>query len=125
MIPSPVYLYLNRSVDKVTFDFIKIRNADTNADTNCYTLEYRPEVTKSKIASARADVLNFKAHHDLLDYLEDMLDLVLSDSDTHPYVSIDVMIPGFPIVCLKPDIHTRELIIRSVRTWHTATTSRV
>lgn len=105
-------LFLNRSLNKSNFDTISIRYAE-----NCFTAHYRTDVTKETAKSKKPDVLHFETHHDLLDYLEDTVDLVMSDADASPYSSIDLLVPGFPVVCLKPNNHTKTLLICAVRIW--------
>ena len=105
-------LYLNRSSDKSTFDMMSIRHS-----ADGFVVFFWSDVTNNTVKTREPDVLRFATHHDLLDYLEDSLDIVMADTDTQPYASLDTLIPGFPTVCLKPDNHTTTLLIRAMRTW--------
>ena len=103
--------YLNRAQDKIQFDRIVIRK---NQDT--FTVTYLSDVTKDTIATANPSTLILDDHHDVLDYMEDILDLLIQDKDNTPFRSIDVMVAGYPVVALNARMDD-SLILRVLRSW--------
>ncbi len=103
--------YLNRAQDKIQFDRIVIRKSQDK-----FTANYFSDMTKNTLNTVAPFTLSFDNHHDVLDYMEDILDLLIHDWDNTPFHSMDVMIAGYPIVALKPDMDD-SLILRVMRSW--------
>ncbi len=106
-------LFLNKNVDKTDFDRIAVYKKD-----NGFTAYYKANVTMETYEDKTPVVIRLETHHDLLEYLEDMMDLLYFDVDTNPCPSVDLGIAEYPIVALHPRVtSTKDLIIRVVRAW--------
>jgi hypothetical protein len=117
-----INIYLNKNVAKTSFDRILIRSnkncdhADPN-DTNAFTAFFKGDVTNDTVRTKVPDEVSLADSHDVLDYVEDIMDLLMADADNPPYACADVMIPGYPVVALKPNNESKALLIRVLRSW--------
>lgn len=109
-------LFLNRKADKNHYDSITIIKRDGGYDG--YKVIYKNDlgldgetVQKNPITSI------FRTQQELFDYIELSLDLIMEDKDKIPYLGIDLIIPGLPITCLKPDETSKKLILKSFKFW--------
>lgn len=113
---SPITLYLNKNTDKTVFDHIVIYKKDS--EDNGFTVYYKPDVTRETKKYTTPIIVCMKTHHDVLDYLEDVMDMLYYDADSTPYTSIDLLIPAYPVVGLKPNMTCiKDLVLRVVRGW--------
>ncbi len=109
-----VLLYLNRAQDKIRFDRIQIQSV-CNSEAS-FKVTYLADVTTETIKTTNPCTLTFDNRHDLLDYIEDVLDLLIQDKDSTPFMSIDVMIPAHPTVALKAG-KDDSLLLSVLRSW--------
>lgn len=111
---SAIYLYVNHSAEKTEFDRIAIyKRADDK-----FTVYFKPDCTRNTVKNKTPTVRVMEDRHDLLDYIEDMMDLLINDVDTPTFTSIDVAIPCMPIVALHPKNPTaKSILLRSIRSW--------
>ncbi len=108
--PSLV-LIINRDATKECYDKIAISRT-----TDSFTITFVEKITNGKHAAK--EVLDKQDRHDVLDYIEDVLDLLNMDNDANPHVSSDVLIPTHPIVSLNhKNYEARALMLRLVRSW--------
>lgn len=100
-------LFINYDEAKTTYDKIKIqRNNDE------FTAVYSSANTTMKTT------VDLRTEKDLLEYVEDMMDLMYNDRDKDSPVAIDVIIPGLPITCLRTtEFSNKELLLRVVRNY--------
>jgi hypothetical protein len=111
--PRSIILSINKNENKTDHDRIMI-----SKEYDGIKISTLDDVTEGVKSIRIPYTITVENHHDLLDYIEDCLDLLHADMDTTPHHSIDVMIPGRPVVCLNPkDNDTKFLLIRVVRTW--------
>ncbi len=111
---SSVVLYVNRDAKKSMFDFIAIQKRDDGK----FTINYKGDCTNENVDGMKSTVRIMDHRHDLLDYVEDMMDLLLSDVDTPSFASMDVSIACLPLVSLDPkNAGTKHLLLRSIRSW--------
>ncbi len=109
-----VILFLNHNETKTSFDRVAIYRRDDGM----FTVYFKPDCTVDTVNDKKPIVLVQETHHDLLDYIEDMLDLFMLDIDTTPYPSIDVMIAGMPVVAVNPkNPAIRPVLVRAIRSW--------
>jgi hypothetical protein len=106
--------YLNRAQDKIRFDKIVIRKSIDGEDK--FSVTYISDVTKDTLADAASYKFSIADSHALLDYMEEILDLLIQDKDTPPFCSMDVMLPGYPVVALKAGADD-SLLLRVLRSW--------
>jgi hypothetical protein len=120
MSSNRVTLFVNHAADKIKYDRIALyKRSDCK-----YTVYFKPDCTKETQDATTPIVLVKDDHHDLLDYVEDVLDLMMNDNDRDSFGSIDVMIPGMPIVALHPkNLATKPLLLRAIRSWAASATS--
>ena len=109
-----VVLFVNHNAEKTVFDRIGIYLRNDGK----FTVYFKADCTISTQTEKTPTVLVHESHHDLLDYLEDMLDLMMNDCDTPSCPSIDVMIPHMPVVALNPkNYETKSILLRAMRSW--------
>lgn len=110
-----IVLFVNHVADKTKFDRIAIHKNDGK-----FTISYIGETTMKTLIEKTPVILDKDSHHDVLDYVEDVLDLMMNDIDVNPYASIDVCIPCIPIVALHPkNSAVKNILMRAIRTWAT------
>ncbi len=112
---NTLYLYINHNVEKTKFDRIAIsKQADEQ-----YTVHYKGDCTTETVGDVKVMVRVMENHHDLLDYVEDMMDLLLHDIDTSTvFTSIDVIIPCVPVVAVNPKCDAiKQILLRNIRSW--------
>ena len=108
-----VTLCINKDDSKVEYDRIAIY---CKGDT--FTTYYKADVTNDTVSDKTPVVIPQATHHDVLDYLEDVFDLLMNDKDTPACPCVDVLIPGYPVVGLHPkNPVAKEMVIRLVRSW--------
>ncbi len=108
-----VTLCINKDDTKVDFDRIAIY-----CKGDSFTTYYKADVTIDTVSNKTPIVIPQGSHHDVLDYLEDIFDLLMNDKDTPSCPCVDVLIPGVPVVGLHPkNPAAKELVIRLVRNW--------
>ena len=111
---NPVVLYINYDAKKTKFDRVAIYSRTDGK----FTVYYKTECTKETCGETTPKVLIMESHHDVLDYVEDMMDLMMNDIDTNPAASIDVMIPCMPVVAVHPkNSAVKPILLRSIRSW--------
>ncbi len=111
---TPIYLYVNHSLEKTKFDRIVIYKRNDGK----FTVYYKSDCTKETVKNKTSTVRVMEDHHDLLDYVEDMMDLLMNDVDTPGFANIDVAIPCMPVVALHPKNYAvKSVLLRSIRSW--------
>ncbi len=106
-------LFLNKNNDKIVFDRIAVYKKE-----DCFIAYYKSDVTKETYENKTPVVIRLETHHDLLDYLEDIMDLMYFDIDQPSHSSIDLAMPAYPVVALNPKLtSTKNLLFRAVRSW--------
>lgn len=106
--------YLNKDSAKTFYDLIKIHKQEDGS----FNVSYQTNVSDKTEKTKQAEVVSIEDSHSLLDYIEDVIDLIQADKDMQPYISIDVSIPAFPIISLLvKDSDYKGLIFRVLRTW--------
>ncbi len=112
---STAVFFLNRNVQKTNYDKIILRKHRSEDETQ-FNVQYMCNVTNDTLAATKSTNLTLNDSHEVLDYMEDILDLLIQDKDSEPFMGIDVMIPGYPIVGLKAGVDDKVLI-RVLRNW--------
>jgi hypothetical protein len=111
---SSFVLILNKDASKAVFDRIAIYKED--GDT--YTVYYKPDVTDDTHKEKIPHVIPLDSRDKVLDYIENVLDLLHADIDNNPHHSIDVMVPGFPIVAMSSTVlSNKDLLDRLAYFW--------
>lgn len=96
--------YLNKNGEKSSYDQIKI-TANEEGFTTCFY------DNKSKTMQETGDLCW------VLCYVRDILYLLQNDVDQNSYASLDIMIPGYPIVCLDISTLQQDLVLRVLDRW--------
>ena len=113
----PATFYLNRAQDKIRFDKIVIRKSPTCAySEDKFSVTYIDNVTNDTMNTAKSCKFSLADSHAVLDYMEEILDLIIQDNDATQFHSMDVMIEGYPIVALKAG-DDDSLLLRVLRSW--------
>jgi hypothetical protein len=105
-----ITFFLNRDSTKSSFDFIKIYKEEDS-----FRAIYKDSVTLQTYKAADSFAFEMADYHDVLDYLEDVMDLLDADMDVTPFYSIDLFVPGYPIVSLP--FYNKDVLLSTVRTW--------
>ncbi len=104
------HFYLNRNDSKSSYDRITIRKDGAQC-----IVDYMDSLTTTE-KTKTPHTMTYSIT-DFYQYVTTVLDFLQSDADTIPYVSIDVQIPGYPSVCLKPNDTTKDIVLRAVYSW--------
>jgi hypothetical protein len=105
---------MNKNKEKTVFDRITIQKNYCDS----FTILYKTDVTNDTCANKVPLRIDMEDRHDLLDYLEDVMDLLYFDIDRDACPVADIVVPGYPIVALSTrNSYTKNLIIRIVRSW--------
>jgi hypothetical protein len=111
---TPICLYVNHSLEKTKFDRIAIYKRNDGK----FTVYFKSDCTNETVKDKRPTVRLMETHHDLLDYVEDFMDLLMNDVDTPGFANIDVAIPCMPVVALHPKNYAvKSVLLRSIRSW--------
>ena len=101
-------LFINRNIQKTSYDRITIRK-DSGSIHVTYIDDYSPE---------RKGILTTYSITDFYQYVNNMLDILQVDRDIEAFVNMDVMIPGYPVVCMNfRDNNARNLLLSSLYCW--------
>jgi hypothetical protein len=111
---SPIILILNKNASKDVFDRIAIYKKSNDT----YTVYYKSDVTNDTYTEKTPQVIVLDSRDRVLDYIANFVDLLHADIDTTPHHSIDVMVPGFPVVALSTTVRSnKDLLDRLVYFW--------
>ncbi len=103
----PIAFFLNKNSSKTLFDSIKIaENADTTYTSYAYS-----DCTHTT-QNTYTNKMKLNTRQDMVEYVRCVMELLKKDEDANPYVSVDVMIPGFPNVCMSVKNLDMPLIAR-------------
>jgi hypothetical protein len=110
---NSAFLYLNNNSEKTMFDCIEIKK------TKCeYVITFKSGIKSGTKLGNSLTIMHFTDSHKVLDYIEDVIELLQYDKDANSYATIDISVPGFPIVALsKDDNNTMSLVLRVIRNW--------
>lgn len=106
-----ITFFLNKNSTKSLFDCIKLVEND-DATFTAYMYTDRTE-TPTKDPNT---TLELKNHMAMVEYIRCVLELLKKDEDTNSFVSVDVMIPGFPNICMRVKNLDIPLIARCLYT---------
>jgi hypothetical protein len=102
------HFFLNRNAEKTSHDRMYVDKKDGNVQV--YYIDYY-EPAKKGIRTTYSVI-------DFYQYMNNLLDFLQLDADNEPYDSMDVMIPGYPVVCMDfRDNQVRELLLRTLYCW--------
>ena len=102
------FLFLNRNAQKTSYDRITIRKEGMQVHVN-YIDDYNAE---KKGIHTTYSIMDF------YQYINNILDFLQTDKDAFPFTTMEVMIPGYPVVTMDfRDNSTRELLMRSLYCW--------
>ncbi len=106
-------LCLNRNAKKTLYDSIRVVKKEEGFSVT-YSNDIGPDGENMRTNST---TIELDSAQELFDYLELTLDLIMEDLDDTPFLSIDLMMRSFPIICLKPNEKTKQLILKSFAFW--------
>ncbi len=107
-------LCINKDDTKTEYDCMAISK---DFENNLFEVAYNADFKVGTIKYPKT-VMTKRTHHDVLEYLQDCLDLLFADADKNPYHSIDLLIPGRPVVSLDTKAAgTAPLLLRTIRNW--------
>jgi hypothetical protein len=102
------YLYLNRNLQKTSCDRITVRKNGPQVSV-CYM---DGSDDNKKGTHTTYSIMDF------YQYMNNLLDFLQVDTDAAAFQSLDVLIPGYPVVCLDfRDNRARELLLRTLYSW--------
>ena len=108
-----ITLFLNKDSEKTIFDKIVISKNNIHKSA-AFSLHYLSDANDSK----NPNTIQLEDSEDLLDYLKDVFDLIENDIDTDSFISADIIIPEYPIVCMQiKNQFTQKLILNIVKKW--------
>ncbi len=107
------FLYLNKNAKKSLYDSISFAKTAEG-----FAVVYRTDQgVDGEFLTHHTNSTQFDTSHELMEYLELTLDLLIADADNQPYDSIDLILRGFPIVNLKPTERNKVLILKTFKFW--------
>ncbi len=102
------YLFFNRTADKTSFDRMVLTKKNRYV-TVTYADDY---------VVGRKGICETYSITDFHQYMKNVFDMLEIDADESSYSSVDVLIPGYPVVCMDyRNNESREVVMRSLTCW--------
>jgi hypothetical protein len=102
------FLFLNRNTEKTSYDRMTVRKEDMQVHVNY--IDYYSDDKKG--------IHTTYSIMDFYQYINNILDFLQTDKDDTPFTTMDVMIPGYPVVAMDfRDNFVRDLILRTLYCW--------
>ena len=107
---STAVFFLNYKADKTSAEAIRIvRVGDDDYKITCH---HKSDLHEKKQTSTLRGNSQY-----VLDYLQNLVEILNDDIDVDPCLSVDVMVPGYPIFCLKAKKLHQCLLFSTLGHW--------
>ncbi len=107
-------LYLNSTFDRSTYDTISINK--TEDETKPYRVTARHDLTRYVKCDSKQHIKHGDSNY-IIEYITDVLALLMNDIGDKPYCGIDVVVPMYPSVALSINETTKDIVLRILRRW--------